>query len=428
MARSRAGRIVVGLGNPGREYESTPHNVGFHAVERLARERGCSLEPSSPSNRLRGARWPSVARGSFDPDALLVRPETYMNRSGTVVAPVARSGGARRGRAHGRRRRHGPAGRELRIRPHGGAGGHNGHGIDHRIWRGWLPAPAGGDRHAQDRGGASRPPAFPGGERRGRRARRGRSRRGDPRLVRSGDLEHCMSRYHSRWNQGAERSCGAPRRARESRVKAVRKACSSSTTRWCGQDWKEAKGVTDRLSRSTVAKVGLPGGGTSGGWPIRSRASGAGPISWRGPRWPADPALRRKLDLSEKRAAVPDLGATAVPEEERARRPRMPPTSHPAASRRRRGGGAGANAARTTARRRRTPRPRASGHRAGRGARGASVGGRAIPKKPAPTPIAGKNATTGIDYKEPTTCQVPHAQGQILSRNRTSFRAQRQRS
>lgn len=109
-------RLVVGLGNPGREYEETRHNVGFMLLERLASIAG------SPWNR--GKDW--KAQLSNYEGALLCKPTSYMNLSGQPVAAVARffkippteimvvyDDLAL------------PLGK-LRLRPGGSAGGHNG--------------------------------------------------------------------------------------------------------------------------------------------------------------------------------------------------------------------------------------------------------------------------------------------------------------
>jgi PTH1 family peptidyl-tRNA hydrolase len=66
-------RVIVGLGNPGPEYADTRHNVGFRVVEDLARRRGAAWRDGKQS---------LVARAD---DLVLVKPLTYMNRSGAAV-------------------------------------------------------------------------------------------------------------------------------------------------------------------------------------------------------------------------------------------------------------------------------------------------------------------------------------------------------
>jgi PTH1 family peptidyl-tRNA hydrolase len=72
-------KLVVGLGNPGAEYEGSPHNAGFAVVDELARRAGAGFRGSS---RFRAA----VARGALagEPVALM-KPLTFMNASGEAV-------------------------------------------------------------------------------------------------------------------------------------------------------------------------------------------------------------------------------------------------------------------------------------------------------------------------------------------------------
>jgi peptidyl-tRNA hydrolase, PTH1 family len=109
-------RLVAGLGNPGAEYAHTRHNVGFMVADLLAHEGGLAWE--------RSGKW-DAATAKFG-DTLLVKPASYMNRSGHPLFAIAQffkiapqeilvllddfSL---------------PLGR-LRIRQSGGAGGHNG--------------------------------------------------------------------------------------------------------------------------------------------------------------------------------------------------------------------------------------------------------------------------------------------------------------
>ena len=69
-------RLVAGLGNPGREYENTRHNVGFLVVDRLASRLGLSLSFSSS--------WQAMWGRTTDGCALL-KPQTFMNLSGRAV-------------------------------------------------------------------------------------------------------------------------------------------------------------------------------------------------------------------------------------------------------------------------------------------------------------------------------------------------------
>jgi len=74
-------RLIVGLGNPGIEYQFTPHNAGFLAVDRIADDCGVML-----TNR-RGRALTARAKLAGQ-DVLLAKPETFMNLSGLSVAAL----------------------------------------------------------------------------------------------------------------------------------------------------------------------------------------------------------------------------------------------------------------------------------------------------------------------------------------------------
>jgi PTH1 family peptidyl-tRNA hydrolase len=76
-------RLVVGLGNPGREYEATRHNAGFWWVENLVDAQGLSLKMES---RFFGRLGRATGSGR---DCWLLLPQTYMNRSGQAVGALA---------------------------------------------------------------------------------------------------------------------------------------------------------------------------------------------------------------------------------------------------------------------------------------------------------------------------------------------------
>ncbi|HOW98296.1 MAG TPA: aminoacyl-tRNA hydrolase [Kiritimatiellia bacterium] len=113
-------KIVLGLGNPGRKYEHTRHNIGFDVLDGMAAEAGVRFR----KKWLMPLQSAEIEVGSET--VLLVKPMTFMNRSGSALRPLVR--------------RHGlapedvivvlddldlEAGR-LRIRKRGGAGGHKG--------------------------------------------------------------------------------------------------------------------------------------------------------------------------------------------------------------------------------------------------------------------------------------------------------------
>ena len=115
-------RLIAGLGNPGRRYRNTPHNIGFEIVEELAARH--NLKWVRGRYQLEG----EVARGEIaGNDCVLVMPTTYMNLSGRAVEPLIRREGLDVARdllvvvddvAL-------PLGR-VRMRPHGSSGGHRG--------------------------------------------------------------------------------------------------------------------------------------------------------------------------------------------------------------------------------------------------------------------------------------------------------------
>src|SRR5258708_4815947 len=73
--------LVVGLGNPGEEYADTPHNAGFMVVDRLAEMHGIRV------NRKDSRGLAGVGEIAGKP-VMLAKPQTYMNESGTSVAPL----------------------------------------------------------------------------------------------------------------------------------------------------------------------------------------------------------------------------------------------------------------------------------------------------------------------------------------------------
>lgn len=74
-------KVIVGLGNPGREYRKTRHNVGFWALDRLTEELGIELKES----KFKGL----IGEGRVGQEkVILVKPLTYMNLSGECVSPL----------------------------------------------------------------------------------------------------------------------------------------------------------------------------------------------------------------------------------------------------------------------------------------------------------------------------------------------------
>ena len=116
----RTVKIIVGLGNPGRQYEQSRHNVGWMVLDRVADRAGWG-------GRQKARDASAVARGRYgDLDLVLAKPTTYMNLSGLAVRKLLARERAPLGDllivvddfAL-------PLGR-LRLRAEGSAGGHNG--------------------------------------------------------------------------------------------------------------------------------------------------------------------------------------------------------------------------------------------------------------------------------------------------------------
>lgn len=125
-------RVVLGIGNPGAEYEQTRHNVGFMVLDLLAQRLGLAFErlerrADDGSRVFSGKVKAKVCEGRRKGrEFLLVKPQTYVNLSGEVAAPLLRHAG----RAPDSLfvivdDLNLPLGR-MRIRPSGSAGGHNG--------------------------------------------------------------------------------------------------------------------------------------------------------------------------------------------------------------------------------------------------------------------------------------------------------------
>ncbi len=76
-------KLIVGLGNPGIEYQFTPHNMGFLAVDRIAEE--CGVRVNNRHCRAQTARTRIAGQ-----EVVLAKPETFMNLSGASVSELVR--------------------------------------------------------------------------------------------------------------------------------------------------------------------------------------------------------------------------------------------------------------------------------------------------------------------------------------------------
>ncbi len=74
--------LIVGLGNPGREYERTRHNCGFRALDALAEKLGCKIDKC----KFQGLYGQTVYQGK---KLYLLKPQTYMNASGRSVLQLS---------------------------------------------------------------------------------------------------------------------------------------------------------------------------------------------------------------------------------------------------------------------------------------------------------------------------------------------------
>ncbi len=75
-------RLIIGIGNPGREYEGTRHNLGFAVVEELARRHRTSVWSKDRNALVSEWLLPDALGGG---KALLVKPQTYVNKSGETA-------------------------------------------------------------------------------------------------------------------------------------------------------------------------------------------------------------------------------------------------------------------------------------------------------------------------------------------------------
>jgi PTH1 family peptidyl-tRNA hydrolase len=206
--------LVVGLGNPGPQHESTRHNAGFRVVDRVALREGaifqsaCELEAYGGPREFDFAHVPSRAsqdsRGTWSGGALLIKPRTFMNLSGAAVEPLISwlaLDPARLLVVYDDLDL--PLGR-LRIRPHGGPGSHNGMrsiveclATDQfpRLRVGIGPARTDAARHVLE--------GFTDDEEKAIEVAVEEAADAIRFWLSTRDLDACMTRFHSRWNQGA---------------------------------------------------------------------------------------------------------------------------------------------------------------------------------------------------------------------------------
>lgn len=110
---------MIGLGNPGLQYENTRHNLGFQVADRLAERAGFPPWQGRFRSRVTGGRWSGQT-------VLLAKPQTYMNRSGAAVTSLIEGAGTELSHTLVVHDDLDLAFARLRIRDGGGHGGHNG--------------------------------------------------------------------------------------------------------------------------------------------------------------------------------------------------------------------------------------------------------------------------------------------------------------
>ena len=111
--------LVVGLGNPGKEFEGTPHNLGFMVIDRLAESHGIRVS--------RKENFSKVGLGTVGARKIaLAKPQTFMNLSGPAVKGLLERYGLKPGCVVMVYDELDLPWGELRIRPKGSAAGHKG--------------------------------------------------------------------------------------------------------------------------------------------------------------------------------------------------------------------------------------------------------------------------------------------------------------
>lgn len=72
-------KLIIGLGNPGREYENTRHNIGFMVIDKLEKEIALGTPPVWQKDEKKNVLTAKIG------EVLLVKPQTFMNKSGFAV-------------------------------------------------------------------------------------------------------------------------------------------------------------------------------------------------------------------------------------------------------------------------------------------------------------------------------------------------------
>jgi len=136
--------LIAGLGNPGRRYSRTRHNIGFLILDLFASRQKCPWEERK--------RFATIGSHVLDePEILLVKPQTYMNRSGEVVGRILDESGVPTESVIVVHDDMDLPFETMKIKKGGGAGGHR--GIESILWE------LGSDRFLRVKMGIGRPEA-----------------------------------------------------------------------------------------------------------------------------------------------------------------------------------------------------------------------------------------------------------------------------
>ena len=82
FVKAKESWLIVGLGNPGKEYAATKHNCGFRAIDLIAQQLGCKID----KGKFQGLYGQTVYQGT---KLYLLKPQTYMNLSGKSVLQMS---------------------------------------------------------------------------------------------------------------------------------------------------------------------------------------------------------------------------------------------------------------------------------------------------------------------------------------------------
>lgn len=111
--------LIVGLGNPGSEYNGTRHNVGFEVLDNLAEKLSISFDPDNGLYRKGEGRFKGQT-------VVLIKPTTYMNKSGKAITKSLAETGFDKSELFVCYDDINLEPGQIRLRPGGSAGGHNG--------------------------------------------------------------------------------------------------------------------------------------------------------------------------------------------------------------------------------------------------------------------------------------------------------------